>query len=843
MLRPLLFHLLCALLLPWGASGETTIQKSPAPGWVIDQPVILPEPAPKDADGGLELLLIDQQKNLATATDFSHYARRYLTQGAVQESSRITVSFNPAYQTLSWHKLVLHHQGQATDLLPGQKIRVLSSEDGLDDNLYGGNLKALIELEGVEAGDVVEYAFSVQGDNPIFEGKFGEFIFTSSPVPLSQLRIRVLCPPDRPFAFQENFPRLSGPTEQTTDGLRDLRWQADHIPALRADTGTPSWDSPYAWLQISEYGSWREVADWAVKQFVFPDTLPARLDPVMQKIRAQPTDQAQIQAALEYVQDDIRYLSLSEGIHSHRPYPVEEVVRRGFGDCKDKVQLLCSMLRNLGFKAEPAMVETKYRRTIEKWLPTPLAFDHVVVRAERPNGQVYWLDPTMNHQRGALDDRFFPDYGKALLVRENSGEFVDVTPSGFQESRSDFAERYVIRSYAEDVDLNTTSTYRGGMADYIRSYLSTESRENFKKNLLNYYARLYPGVYSVAEPKIEDDETHNVVTVEEKYRIKDFWRPHPQKSELFYAEFYASALAGDFDAPTAPRRTGNLRLSHPHNTRQTLSFQFPDDSKFRPRSETISDPAFVYDYRVSQSGRTLTISHDYHSARDTVSPPQLEAYLGHLQDARNLLTYSVTIPKTVVEGGEVQARPNDLNWVFIFVAVVALLFSIAACVAIGFWRPKGPPPIYHRYYHSLGGWLILVGFGTIMRPVAHIVSFYDLTKFTRMDLWIKLTTPGYSSYHPLWGVGILGEVCLRIFLFVFSILLVVLFFQRRRTFPPLAIGYLIAVPIVTLFLEGAASALTAEPLNPANAIRTFVAAAIWVPYLCVSKRVKGTFTG
>ena len=90
---------------------------------------------------------------------------------------------------------------------------------------------------------------------------------------------------------------------------------------------------------------------------------------------------------------------------------------RRFGDCKDKALLLVTLLRALGTEAEPALVNTEARQAIADWLPSPLAFDHVIVRFVFQS-RTYWVDATRALQRGTLAHFEDPPFARALVVRE-----------------------------------------------------------------------------------------------------------------------------------------------------------------------------------------------------------------------------------------------------------------------------------------------------------------------------------------------------------------------------------------------------------------------------------------
>ncbi len=832
-----------------GVRGEpaAVVSKVAAPDWVVDHPVDLAAKEPVEGlRDGSWILLIDEQTNGSSVTAYEHCARKFTTQNAIRSASRIEVSFNPAYQTLTWHKLVVYRDGQVLDRLPQQGIRVLSREENLDENLYDGSVSAVIELEDLKVGDVVEYAYSIQGANPIFAGKYSDSFSTTWSSPVHQLRIRLLWPEGRALSRRERLKRLQTSTEEKTGGLRDLRWGADDLPVLLPESSTPAWDLPIGWLQLSEYQSWGEVVQWALEHYKINDPLPEKLNPVMDKIRALPTEEARILAALEYVQDEIRYLSISEGVHSHEPYTMAEVVQRGFGDCKDKARLLSAMLRSLGLDAAPALVNTSFEQGIAEWLPTPTDFDHVVVRLKLPE-KTYWLDATMSHQRGPLAERFFPDYGKALVIEEGGKGLTTVAPGGYEAGSTSSVSRYVVKAYNEDVKLKVHLTYRGYEADTVRMYLANESVEEIGKDMLNFRARLHPGIREDGKLAVHDDPQANEITIDQNYLIHDFWQNQQEDTARLATELYAFALRDDLAAPDEPRRSFPLAVTHPRTAEQVLIFEFPDDSKFKAKSETIRDAAFSYSRDVSQSGRVLTIRHQYRSRGNEVSPQEMEKYLGHLKEARDLLDYVITIPKELTLPGakptaqpEPPPLPQGVNWPLAVFALVVLGLSVAGAVMLYFWKPRYYARYRDRRLEGLGGWLILFGLGLVFGPVARLPELKGIWAFMQLEMWARVTMPGQPHYHPMWSFVMYFETCSVIIVTVFNLLLIVLFFQKRFSFPILMIWMFVLLVSFSIMDYLLLYSFTPETQGPAF-IRNIIAALVWGSYLKKSKRVEATF--
>ena len=481
------------------AAEPTKIARAGAPAWIKPQIPDLAAPIKSDQTGyGTRDLMVDEQTNARENSHYRHYVTLFLSQGGVENSSRLTFMFDPTYQTLVLNKLTVYRDGKASDRLETQEVKLLHREEGLDRLLYDGRLSAVLILEDIRVGDVVEYAYTIRGANPIFDGHYFDSFSTLWNVPVERIYHRLIWPNHRKLGFKSHGEYLQPaiiPAGQNTEYV----WEKKDIPALTSDGNLPHSFDPYHWVQLSEFQTWSEVARWACKLFTVQDTDAGELREQVDAIKPLGDRKKQAIAALRFVQDNIRYLGIEVGAHSHKPYPIATVLQRRFGDCKDKALLLCALLRQLGFEAYPALVDTDYRKAIAQWLPSALDFNHLVVQL-RLDGHVYWLDPTETNQGGTLDDIFFPDYGEALVIKEDTDSLTKITPQGFDSVKIEITESYIFPDFTGNATLKVHSIVHGRNADSNRRWLANTSLDDIKKSYLNFYAKEYPHIEMTAPP-------------------------------------------------------------------------------------------------------------------------------------------------------------------------------------------------------------------------------------------------------------------------------------------------------------------------------------------------------
>lgn len=148
---------------------------------------------------------------------------------------------------------------------------------------------------------------------------------------------------------------------------------------------------------------------------------------------------------------------------------------------------------------------------------------------------------------------------------------------------------------------------------------------------------------------------------------------------------------------------------------------------------------------------------------------------------------------------------------------------------------------------KIGGFLIIVAIGLVISFVKNLEGLgWSLIPF-RGEVWERLTTPGFSAYHPYWKPVLLFEIISASFTLALTVIALVLFFRKHRFFPTLIV---VSIPVIFVlmladyYLEGLVPAIAATPdygKQWHGLIVQFIAMHVWIPYFVVSDRVQRTF--
>ncbi len=829
------------------------VKKAPAPEWVKRHEFdVYEEPEQKENIGSVYYFAIDSQRDTASETEYFRYIKRLMTESGVADYSQLSISFDPSYQSLIFHSLLVHRDGKTIDKLPDQNIKVIERESNHEKQLYDGSLSGMALIEDIRVGDTIEYSFSLVGKNPVMEDRYSESFSCSFSSPVGHWRSSLRWDGERELKmkhFRTDLVPLI--TEEESHTLYE--WTHDHIPALLSDGVLPSDYSPWGLITLSDYESWDEVKEWALRQYEFPDTLPESLEKEITPIlNAAKSDEEKIRAALRYVQDEYRYLGIFSGVHSHKPYPLDTIVKRRFGDCKDKSQLLTTILRSAGINAYPALVETDYRSKISDWLPTPYAFDHLVVTV-RHQGETIRLDPTRAYQRGPLKDIYFPAYGQALVISPDAEGLEPVKPQGYEVKTTEVTEDYNFPDYKGGATLKVTTKYVGRSANSLRSYFASNGNDEIEKDYINFYSSIFPDIKFAGPITTKDDEIGNILVVQEDYEISNIWNPVDEENEDegFEVELFAKSVYQQIDLPSTRVRTMPYALRYPDKVKQTINASFPTSTSFTGTDLDVEDPAFSYTAKEIPKESGIQLVYTYETKKNRVEAKEVADYIKSARKARRKSSYEVWIPSSLHLGKDSTNSEDTTSHRFNFTLVVLILISLVFFTLIAFRVARWSPglllaPSNPSTLNGLEGWLILFIIGAAFNPLVSLMSIGTVIYSQDLDSWLGSITPGENTYDAIFQYLITSEAVLYPMLLVFEILLLVMFFTKRYTFPKVAVAYL----LVSLTVSGMTWAMAAgisefdeESLQAYewHTYKSFFQLIVWGPYFAMSVRVRNTF--
>ncbi|WP_187263416.1 DUF3857 domain-containing protein [Pontibacter beigongshangensis] len=821
------------------ANKQLTI--TPAPTWIKQLPHRTSTTIDlKEVNDGYHFLQRVLQWNVASGEVYYHNTYKLTTDEGVQNSSELKFSYDPNFEKLQLHKLVVWRNGKPIEKLDLKKIKVVQREQGLEQKIFDESLTAIIFLEDTRVGDVVEYAITISGKNPVFNDKFFNSFNLQFYDPVDELLVHVVAPEHRKINYKL-YKTEQKPVVATQNGFTTYTWHAQNLPATPVDEEIPDWYDAYPGVYLSEFATWEQVAKWTLPLYNQPEKPNKALLALIDSIREEyASDEQRVVAALRFVQDEVRYLGFEAGIGGYKPRAPSEVFSKRFGDCKDKSLLLVTMLRELGIEADPALVSSSNRGQVAQMLPSPYAFNHCIVQVRLWDKQ-FWYDPTISKQRGSHDAISLPDYQKALVLNAATKKLTDVTAPVAGKGKVKVQEAFFFNDIGGDVKLEVKTEYYGSEADYQRSRFATTSMKETEKSFLNYYANSYPDIEVARDLEFLDFPSENKFTTLEEYTIAGLWEESEDTKGQLSASFYPQVLRSYISTPRVSKRSMPMHLSYPTQVEHDILLYLPEAWTVKPASKEINHEVFTYSSKMAYNSRSylVTLSYAYTTLQDHVLPEQMANFVKHqkalLDDLGYSLSYNQNFAAVVADG--------PISWPAVLLAVAVLALVCFGAYKLYFYDPAPIGNYTGAPADSIGGWLVLIMIGLFVSPLRTLLVLVTENYFNQ-QLWHSFLSPDSAAYAPATAILLALEIVLHIVFFVYAILLISLFLQRRTSVPRLiAIFYFSSFAVrVAQYAAMDALNLPSETVSGMSDIMgSLITAAIWVPYFYKSQRVKDTF--
>lgn len=485
----------------------------PTPDWVAPAPAL--DPA-KITDASPIVLMLDNQQRLKDGEVWSYAetATRIASSEVLGQVGTVSFPWQPAAGDLIIHKAEIVRGAERIDLLKsGKGFSVIRREQQLEQRMLDGMLTATMPVEGLRVGDILHLAISTTRKDAMLQGQMQSFSpLPSLPFRVDYARVRLLWPTGAKVAWKAYADGVR-PSERDVGGYHEL---VVALP-LAKQPEMPS-DAPVRFrklptLEATSFAGWGNVAAVMAPLYATDGLIPAGspLAAEVDRIRTAETDPMKRTAlALRLVQEKVRYLFNGMDQGNYLPQKPADTWSLRYGDCKAKTLLLLSILHGLGIEAEPVLASSELGDMVPVRLPTPGAFDHVLVKAV-VGGETLWLDGTDNGVR--LEDmKDTPAFAYVLPVRAGAALLpITMRP----HARPDIAATIDLDERA-GIDLpapmTLAVTFRGRLAEMIRAAKAQASKDDLSQMVRKLSVKLAPNATIVGR-SITFDEASGTATV------------------------------------------------------------------------------------------------------------------------------------------------------------------------------------------------------------------------------------------------------------------------------------------------------------------------------------------
>lgn len=356
-----------------------------------------------------------------------------LKPSAVRRLQEQTFSYAPQHEklTVNWMRVV-RPDGSIVSDKPSH-VQESDVPAPTDDPLYSDRKLIRSSLSGVAPGTLVDYSYTTEELKPFLPRDFLQSWNVSTGLRVARSRFVVDLPASVTPRIEErnlNFARA----EQVVGGRHVYTWATANLPRIKPEPLASDSNAVFMTVQVGSPITWKDVAHWyadlARGREVASPAVSAKVDSLVRRAR---TRDDSIRAVHRWVAQDIRYVAIELGLSGYQPRDPEQVLRTGFGDCKDKATLFVAALRHLGLEAYPVLLSS--RAAARRELPSILQFNHEIAAVRTQSG---WQFVDLTAGVVPYGELPWPEQGGfALLVRpDGSSDEVTLPKDSLTANRS-----------------------------------------------------------------------------------------------------------------------------------------------------------------------------------------------------------------------------------------------------------------------------------------------------------------------------------------------------------------------------------------------------------------------
>lgn len=394
------------------------------------------------------------------------------------------------------------------------------------------------------------------------------------------------------------------------DGYVTLEWTKRNIPAFRPEPMMPPHSDyiQYARFASSAWTTWNSLSEWYYGNYFKPQYVIT--DAVRRKARSItkdcPTEMDKLNAVYSFVQS-LRYVAVERDQGVYGLAKPQQVLERGYGDCKDKAMLLVSLLRSVGIDAKPALIRTADKGPVSLFYPS-WEFNRIIVHVNGRDGHDYWLDPTVDHcPVGEVPHEDQDVY--ALVLNQDGTSLLDPIHSNNYTTNLEEQDIKVSIGEGNAADYDVTLRFTGQQALSIRSCLNETTYDEVVDFCRLFVASNYLNAQMTSCSLSHLDSITAPLVLNFKLKVHNAIE---SRGDLIFIDPDPLKPNAEWSWLSAGRRKYPVELNYHREVRKTIELNFPRDKyvvERTPADTALDMNGLFYSINVRENrGRCLTLN-------------------------------------------------------------------------------------------------------------------------------------------------------------------------------------------------------------------------------------------
>ncbi|MBN2361943.1 MAG: DUF3857 and transglutaminase domain-containing protein [Deltaproteobacteria bacterium] len=423
------------------------------PGRYVDVPaVVLLE--------RLELTYTFSAKQWQPYAELVHHRRIHLLKPEALSLRKIYIPYDATSGILDVTARVTHPDGSVEDLgaVPTVEFdRFAPSHPAA--TLYNDSAAKVFAVPGLQVGDAIEYRYR----RIVKDASWLEPLRIGGPYPVERGEIAIVYPDGFDVDFRvlkagqvvdlkpQRLPDRvrADPNDRSSEGVPGTRlmWVFENVPALYPEPYRPQ-DEALARQVLVQFKAfffnnrsfdgfrgWNDVGRWYGRLIGNRDAPESSAKKALKDLgitQALPKSE-RVRRINRYLSDNIVPIEFAGSLASLKVHSAAGVLAARSGDAKDLSNTALGMLRAAGVEGFPVLCSRRGTRALAPDLPTPEAFNAVVVAVAGGGGYTFFSPAGYGLPSGRLP--WYVQGTRGLLIRKSGAELIELPVDAAEDNR------------------------------------------------------------------------------------------------------------------------------------------------------------------------------------------------------------------------------------------------------------------------------------------------------------------------------------------------------------------------------------------------------------------------
>jgi len=282
-------------------------------------------------------------------------------------------------------------------------------------------------------------------------------------------------------------------------------WQVHNLPAIKLEDGAAPWRVLPAitfaankfeyYNQSGDLSTWQNFGKWIKNLTSDVSSLsPEREAEIKKMTDSIKTDKGKARFLYNYMQRNMRYVSVQLGIGGLKPFSATFVDKKKYGDCKALSNYMSALLKAAGITSYYAVINSGANEEPADPSFPQNSFDHVILCVPF-KGDTTWLECTNSIQEfGKLGA--FTENRNALIITDDGGKLVRTPRSAARDNQFNSETHIVLdRDGGAKAQIKISST--GDIRDIFAGHLPALTADKQKEFILRNFDVKQPATFDL----------------------------------------------------------------------------------------------------------------------------------------------------------------------------------------------------------------------------------------------------------------------------------------------------------------------------------------------------------